>query len=222
MVTTYEKNQERVVGASEDGTCTAVCLIEFFNGQTYQEEGVASPKTVNSRLRYRLIEMAHTRAFCRTASLATGKGLVSAEEIRFRAEEDKATEPVDDATLDLRVQVQMKMRALKLREAEITMYLSTLGNTTNVDGLNADAARRVLEALDKKMAEKKAEEKKDEASRQNDQGSIEVPGTTQEPDTDERKTEPETKPHQLQPNPDGTLPLPVASNKGDEKVSRNE
>jgi hypothetical protein len=158
LVTPAEKD-DKIIGASEDGTCVASCRIDFQNEEWYEEEGTANQKSVGSMVKERLVEMAHTRAFNRTAALATGKGLVSAEEMRDRLE--PAVKAEDPETIGARERAKMALNTLTPAE-QITVLVGT-AKTVDPDTLTIQDADAVCRAaaivVEKKKGETKNAEK---------------------------------------------------------------
>jgi hypothetical protein len=91
----FEGNQERdnlkyFLGTSEEGTVMYRAVIEFDNGEIYEDDATANVKYLTSDYHKKdfmqpyVMELASTRAKLRVARMATGIGLISAEDINER------------------------------------------------------------------------------------------------------------------------------------------
>jgi len=200
-----------VIGASEDGTCIARCKITFQNGEWYRESGSANQNNVGSFVKHRLIEMAETRAFNRTASLATGKGLVSAEELAGRAPDVHFAPQADNATMEARAAAEKALAKLPITAAARAAWLAKHVGTPDVWRLSKEQAAIVIAEVEKQAPEeKKPRKRKTKKGEKNDQRKK---GGEQSQEKDEGREERHPAgPHQLQPDRDGQVPLPVSGN----------
>lgn len=162
VMTATGEGQEKVIGASQNGDCVAECRIDFQNGEFYEDGGFANDSNVGSKVRNRIIDMARTRAFCRTAAYATGLGLVSAEELDARIPDVRkvAASRADVETENIRGEIEFLLGVLKFRKAQTIALLSEHAGVGSVNELGKEDARCVLNVLKKQRDERRGENAK--------------------------------------------------------------
>lgn len=125
------ENQVYFLGYSEDGTAMHHGVVEFKNGELFEDEGEANAKyltkdynKMSTMIPY-TISLSATRATNRAMRLATGVGLVSMEELYERIHVDLSPEAVEQIK-----EIRKMFKELDFNEAKQVDFCSQLGFQT--------------------------------------------------------------------------------------------
>lgn len=154
-----EYTRRYFIGTSDEQMAVFEGIVLFEDGSEFHAQGTAHPGNTNRMVRNYLIEMADTRAACRTMRRATGVGLLSVEELEERG--------ISSPTRDMVSPLEMRRRSALRDEARELFFraklnraneIAVLRRYTGVDDLldaDPEKTKELIEHLQKAENERK-------------------------------------------------------------------